>query len=106
MPRGCFKWSLEQADREGKRCFVDGSSVGHGPNKRYGFEDIGEMKIDLDEYDNKVDSGVQRWFAMVREPKNILKTARPRYSNGEGHRSIAFLDRETRNLHAMFFSRV
>jgi len=43
-----IKWPFEQADKEGKRCFVDGSFVGHGLYMRYGFEGVGEMKIDLD----------------------------------------------------------
>jgi len=50
---------------------VDGSSVGHELHKRYGFEDVDEMKIDLEGYDQEAGFGIRRWIAMTRQPKTM-----------------------------------
>jgi len=62
------RWPFEQADREGKRCYVDSSAIGHRLYKRCGFEDVGEVLLDLGKYSEE-GYGVQRWVAMVREPE-------------------------------------
>ncbi len=65
-------WPFERADKQGKRCYVDSSVTGYKLYKRYGFEDVGEMLLDVDKYDAKSGYGVQRWVAMVREPRKII----------------------------------
>ena len=64
-----IRWPFEQADREGKRCYVDSSVTGHQLYGRYGFEDVGEMRLELDKYEGGEGFGVQKWVAMVREPR-------------------------------------
>lgn len=62
------RWPFAQADRDGKRCYVDASSIGYPMYRRWGFKDVGEMSVDLDEYGGQ-GLGVQRWVAMLREPE-------------------------------------
>ena len=63
-----IRWAFPYADKEGKRCYVDGSSVGYALYKRCGFTvDVGEISVDLDEYGDQ-GFGVHRWVAMMREP--------------------------------------
>ena len=64
-----IRWVFERADAEGLRCYVDSSITGYALYQRCGFECVGEMKVDLDRYEGGEGLGMQRWFAMVREPK-------------------------------------
>ena len=64
-----IRWAFERADAEGLPCFVDSSITGHALYERCGFTDVGEMKVDLDKYKGGQGLGVQKWMAMVREPK-------------------------------------
>lgn len=63
-----IQWPFSRADEEGKRCYVDASSVGYKLYKRLGFTDVAELSVDLDEYEGGKGLGVQRWVGMVREP--------------------------------------
>lgn len=61
-------WAFPYADKAGKRCYVDGSSVAYALYKRCGFTvDVGEISINLDDYGGQ-GFGVHRWVAMMREP--------------------------------------
>ena len=63
-----IRWAFPFADKGGKRCYVDGSSVGYALYKRCGFTvDVGEISVDLDEYGDH-GFGVHKWVAMMREP--------------------------------------
>ena len=62
-----MKWGFDKADKDHKRCYVEASSVGYPLYKRCGFEDVGEIVVDLDKYCDK-GFGVHRWVAMLREP--------------------------------------
>ncbi len=55
----------------GMRCYVDSSKVGHPVYRRLGFEDVGELKLDLSDYEGGEGFGVHRWVAMVREPRGV-----------------------------------
>ncbi|KAL6718774.1 hypothetical protein ACLMJK_003008 [Lecanora helva] len=62
-------WPFAQADRDGKRCYVESSVVAYDLYKRCGFsEDVGEIVVDLDKYSDQ-GFGVARWVAMMREPQ-------------------------------------
>lgn len=50
---------------------MDSSATGYKLYHRCGFEDVGEIVLDLDKYDAS-GYGVQRWVAMVREPRKSL----------------------------------
>ena len=63
-----IKWPFAQADKDRKRCYVDASSVGYLLYRRNGFEDVGELSVDLDEYGGE-GVGVHKWVAMLREPQ-------------------------------------
>lgn len=63
-----IRWPFERADKDGKRCYVDSSAIGYKLYSRCGFEDVGEMRLYLDKYDD-TGYGMQRWVAMVREPR-------------------------------------
>ena len=66
------RWAFAQADRDGKRCYVDASHIGYKLYKTCGFEqDVGEMTIDIDEYAPDLGLGTVRWVAMMREPHVI-----------------------------------
>lgn len=62
------RWAFDRADAEGKLCFVDASVHGHRMYERCGFQDVGEMTVNLEEYEPGCGYGVQRWRSMVREP--------------------------------------
>lgn len=64
------RWAFPRADAAGLRCYVDASRFGHPLYRKCGFEDVGEMSLDLDEYGGE-GLGVQRWVAMVREPQKV-----------------------------------
>ena len=63
-------WAFERADTEGLPCYVDSSITGYPLYGRCGFIDVGEMKVDLDKYEDGQGLGLQRWIAMVREPSH------------------------------------
>lgn len=67
-----IRWAFPHADAAGLRCYVDASRLGHPLYRKCGFEDVGEMRLDLDRYvknEGGEGMGVQRWVAMVREPR-------------------------------------
>ncbi|CAD6591415.1 MAG: hypothetical protein ASARMPREDX12_005157 [Alectoria sarmentosa] len=66
-----IRWAFPQADAAGLRCYVDASKLGHPLYTKCGFEDVGEMRLDLDKYEGGKGMGVQRWVAMVREPQKV-----------------------------------
>ena len=63
------RWAFPRADAAGLRCYVDASNLGYPLYRRCGFEDVGELMLDLEGYECGEGSGVQKWVAMVREPK-------------------------------------
>ena len=65
------RWAFPHADAAGLRCYVDASKLGHPLYRKCGFEDVGEMTLDLDKYEGGKGMGVQRWVAMVREPQKV-----------------------------------
>ena len=64
-----IRWAFPLADAAGLRCYVDASKLGHPLYKTCGFDDVGEMTLGLDEYEGGGGLGVQRWVAVVREPR-------------------------------------
>ena len=46
-----IRWAFPLADAAGLRCHVDASKLGHPLYRTCGFEDVGEMTLDLDEYE-------------------------------------------------------
>lgn len=62
-----IRWAFPRADAAGLRCYVDASKLGHPPYSKCGFEDVGEMTLDLEKYEGGEGFGVQRWVAMIRE---------------------------------------
>lgn len=66
-----IRWPFTQADRDGKRCYVDASPIGYSLYKRCGFsEDVGEMSLDLSKYEPDSRLGTMKWVAMMREPQS------------------------------------
>ena len=64
-----IRWPFAQADKDGRRCYVDASPIGYGLYKTCGFEqEVGEMKINIDEYAPQFGYGTVRWVALLREP--------------------------------------
>ncbi|KAL9128442.1 MAG: hypothetical protein Q9217_002875 [Psora testacea] len=58
-----------RGEHEGRRGpHLYSSVTGHALYRRYGFEDVGDMRVDLDKYKGGQGLGMQRWVAMVREP--------------------------------------
>lgn len=53
----------------GVKCFVDSSAVGYPVYKKRGFVDVGIMEVDFDGYEGGEGMGVQKWVAIMREPK-------------------------------------
>lgn len=47
---------------------MDASSGARGLYGRCGFEDVGEMRLHVDDYEEERRFGVQKWISMVREP--------------------------------------
>ncbi|KAL8724844.1 MAG: hypothetical protein Q9166_007716 [cf. Caloplaca sp. 2 TL-2023] len=63
-------WGTERADAMGVRCFVDASVRGEGLYRRRGFmEEVGTLELDLRGYEGGEGYGVQRWVALMREPR-------------------------------------
>ena len=63
------KWPFAQADKDGKRCYVDASHIGYKLYKTCGFDqDVGEMKVNIDDFAPQFGYGTARWVAMFREP--------------------------------------
>ena len=46
-----IRWAFPQADGAGLRCYVDASKLGHALYRKCGFEDVGELLLNLDEYE-------------------------------------------------------
>ena len=54
----------------GLRCFVDSSTIGHPVYRKRGFEEcVGVLELDLSRYEGGEGYEVQRWVAMMREPR-------------------------------------
>ena len=65
------RWGFPRADAEGLPCYVDASDLGYPLYRRLGFEDVGDMTLDLDGFEGGKGFGVQRWVAMVREHRKV-----------------------------------
>ena len=66
-----IRWAFPHADATGVRCYVDASKLGYPLYSKCGFQDVGELLLDMDEYEGGKGVGVQRWVAMVREPMGV-----------------------------------
>ena len=66
-----IRWAFPRADAAGVRCYVDASKLGYPLYSKCGFQDVGELLLDMDEYEGGKGVGVQRWVAMVREPMGV-----------------------------------
>ena len=66
-----IRWAFPRADAEGLRCYVDATRFGHPLYRKCGFEDVGEMTLDLEKHEGGKGMGVQKWVAMVREPQKV-----------------------------------
>ena len=65
-----IQWAFPKADEMGVPCFVDSSVAGYPVYKKRGFQEaVGSVDLDLGEYDRGEGYGVQRWVAMMREPR-------------------------------------
>lgn len=53
---------------------MDASRIGHPLYRKLGFEDVGKMEVDLDRYEGGEGLGLQKWVAMVREPRKEIRT--------------------------------
>ena len=63
-----LRWGLEQADEEQVECWIDASAAGHGLYKQLGWEDVGEVVVDLRPYGGNAPSG-RGVVNMMRQPK-------------------------------------
>ena len=65
-----IEWAFPRADEMGLRCFVDASTIGRPVYRKRGFEEcVGVSELDLSRYEGGEGYEVQRWVAMVREPR-------------------------------------
>ena len=63
-----IKWGCEKADRAQLPCYVDSSPTARALYTRFGFEVVGELDVDLDQFEGGQGCGLQRWYVMRREP--------------------------------------
>ena len=67
-----IQWGLDKADEMRVRTYVDASVAGFPVYKKRGFEEeVGVLELNLREYEGGEGLGVQRWVALMREPRKV-----------------------------------
>ena len=67
-----INWALPKADEMGVRCYVDASAIGYPVYKKRGFgEEVGVLELDLSKYEGGEGFPVQRYVALMREPRKV-----------------------------------
>ena len=61
-----MEWGLDVADREGLSCRLQATPQGRGLYSKCGFENVGNMDIDMSKYGGK---GIYRYVCMLRSAK-------------------------------------
>ena len=61
-----IKWGTDRADAANVPVYLEGSPVASGLYRRHGFEQVGEIVIDLSQYKAE---GIERTALMLRDPK-------------------------------------
>lgn len=64
--RGCagmlLQWGVEKADAAGRKCYLEATPAAYGAYRKYGWETVDEIMIDLQDYQHRIK-------VMMREPK-------------------------------------
>lgn len=63
-----LRWGLDLADEEQVECWIDASPAGFGLYKKFGWEEVGAVEIDLERWGGEKGT-VRRIVNMVRPPK-------------------------------------
>ena len=61
------EWGLDVADKKVLPCWLQATPQGAGLYRKLGFEDVGNMDIDMSSFGGK---GVYRYVCMIRPAKD------------------------------------